>query len=87
MILNFHGRRWVLRFVPNLGPNRGVCDSPETRGKEIKIQAGLKDEELLEVLIHESLHACAWNLDEEAVQKTAEDIARMLWRIGYRKVN
>lgn len=80
-----HGRHWNLTFVPNLGPNRGVCDSPTTPGKAIKIQSGLKGEELLEVLIHEALHACAWNLDEDAVTVTAEDIARMLWKLGYRR--
>jgi len=33
---------------------------------------------LLDLVIHESLHACLWDLDEEAVTETAWDIARLL---------
>lgn len=38
----------------------------------------------LETLIHESLHACNWKASEENVTQTAHDIARFLWRLGYR---
>lgn len=38
----------------------------------------------LETAIHESLHACSWRAKEESVSITAKDIARFLWRLGYR---
>jgi len=44
----------------------------------------LVGERRLEVLIHEMLHACYWDLDEEAIDITARDIARVLFRLGYR---
>lgn len=40
----------------------------------------------LETVIHESLHACSWKSTEQKVEKTAKDIARFLWRLGFRKV-
>jgi hypothetical protein len=40
----------------------------------------------LDVLVHESLHACNWNASETRVDTTATDIARMLWRAGYRRM-
>jgi len=37
-----------------------------------------------DTVLHEALHACT-ELDEEAVEETATDIARLLWRLGWRK--
>lgn len=39
----------------------------------------------LETAIHEALHACSWSTSEEKVTKVAYDIARFLWRLGYRR--
>lgn len=39
----------------------------------------------LETIIHETLHACNWHASEELVETTARDIARFLWRLGYRR--
>ena len=36
-------------------------------------------------IIHESLHACVWDLGEDCVQETSETIAKLLWRLGWRK--
>ena len=41
----------------------------------------------LETVIHEALHACNWPAKEGEVTVTAHDIARFLWRLGYRKVH
>lgn len=38
----------------------------------------------LETVIHEALHACSWKAKEENVTISAKDIARFLWRLGYR---
>jgi hypothetical protein len=74
---------WNLRFAPNLG-NRGDCDPPTARGKEIRVSSSLRDEERLEVLLHELVHAAGWHIDEEFVGQFAHDVARTLWRLGYR---
>jgi hypothetical protein len=78
------GKRWVLRFVPSLGGNRGDCDPPDRPGKEIRIAAGLRGEERLEVLVHELVHAAGWHIDEEFVERFASDVACILSRLGYR---
>ncbi|RIK72917.1 MAG: hypothetical protein DCC68_25715 [Planctomycetota bacterium] len=78
------GKRWRLRFVLNLGANRGDCDAPDRRAKEIRVAAGLRGEERLEVLIHELVHAAGWHIDESFVERFAADAARVLWRLGYR---
>ena len=44
----------------------------------------LKGQDRLSVIIHELLHSCYWDMDEEAIHHPAEDIARVLWRLGYR---
>ena len=62
-----------------------MCDPPNEPGKRIRIRQGLKGERELDTLIHELMHAAHWDLDEQAVNDTAEDIARVLWRLGYRR--
>jgi len=39
----------------------------------------------LETVIHESIHACDWSLTEQDVTRMAHDIARLVWRLDYRR--
>ena len=77
------GKVWGLRFAPNMA-NRGDCDEPDQRSKEIRVASNLRGEERLEVLLHELVHAAGWHLDESFVEQFASDTARALWRLGYR---
>lgn len=63
----------------------GECDSPDTKGKEIRISTDLQREEELEVVIHELLHASDWSKDEEWVEEIAQDISNVLMRLGWKK--
>lgn len=69
-----------MRRVSNLGNARGSCDPPTKPNKEIRIISSLKGQELLEVMLHEILHAALWDLDEQAIEETAEDAARAIWK-------
>lgn len=40
---------------------------------------------ILDTTIHEALHACDWDKSEKKVERTAKDISRFLWRLGYRR--
>jgi len=62
----------------------GSCSPPKLidREAEIQLTKGFKkDRYTMELLIHEMLHACIWKLSEEDVERTAEDISKVLWRI------
>ena len=80
----FHKLRrkvWELIYIEM--EDLGLCDAPDRRSKKIKINKQLSGRIKLEIIIHEALHACAWDLDEEAVSETAKAISRLLWREGY----
>ena len=62
----------------------GTCDAPWVSAKCIKLHYKLEAERRLDVVIHEALHAGLWCVGEEAVAEGASDIARFLWRLGYR---
>ncbi len=62
----------------------GNCDPPDLKGKKIRIADNLEPKVELEVIIHECLHAADWYKDEEWVRIAAEDISRVLWRLGWR---
>ena len=86
------GAPWSIRYPAKLPKadrdafgtcqRRSVTDG--TLGGLIRVRGGIQGRKRLEVELHESLHACLWDLDEEAIRETAEDIARFLWRAGYR---
>jgi len=64
-------------------------DSHSEDGRSISISTRLKAKRKLEILIHESLHAeypsIAKNTEEDWVEEAAENIASLLWKIGYRE--
>lgn len=60
----------------------GYCDE----NGEICVQPNLKPERELEVWVHESIHAEFHEATEAKVTASAYNIARLLWRLGYRKV-
>ena len=65
---------------------RGDCDPPTAKNKTIRISNKLPEREELEVTIHECLHAADWHKDEVSwIEPVADDIARLLWKLGWRK--
>lgn len=87
MRITILGKRWNLRFLPK-HPRRdhfGRCDAPHLRGKTIVVESGHSDEKTLEIVLHELLHAGAWNLSEETVQHWACDVASILTKLGFRR--
>ena len=70
----------------DLGPSvRGQIDPPTYARKQLKMSTRIKkNQEFLEVFIHECLHGCFWDIDEEAIDRTAADIAKALYRLGAR---
>ena len=82
MRCKLRGKYW--RIVREKLPRKldGLCDADH---RTITVQPHLSGERELDVLIHEMLHACHWDLDETAIEETASDLARVLFRLGYRK--
>ena len=92
----FRGKRYNIKWVP---PSKlkskadeskgevcfGICNPPTKKGKSIKIDNTLTDFDKLETIVHESLHAVFWDLDEYAVRDAAVDLSKLLWKLGYRE--
>ena len=80
---SFRGKRFTIDLDPDMA---GCCDHPEGKGlPSIIVLSDMDTKQGLEHLIHESLHACRWSKHEEDVHETADDIARLLWRLGFRR--
>lgn len=65
-------------------PVYGDCSDPNESGKMIRYYIGLTGVKRLDLLIHEMLHACFWDMSEETISESGTDIAKSLWKIGYR---
>ena len=85
MQITIRKKRYTLRWVPRLKDKRGDCDPPHGQGKTIRIEMGQDEHLEFDTLIHEFLHAGLWDIDEEAVEQLATDMARTLWKLGYRR--
>lgn len=89
MRFKLRGQTFRLDFVPEaqMGNNRGDCGPPRADGKSrrIRIQEGLPSQEELEIIIHELGHGSVWDLDEECITTMARDMAKVLWKLGWRK--
>jgi len=85
---SFRGRRFAVNLnaaFPDDTKTNGEADAPRMKAREIRMRKGLSGLMCLDTLVHEALHACLWDIDEEAVRESAGDIARLLWRLGYRR--
>ena len=85
MKIKILGKMW--NFVREKTPQNqdGFAEDPKTPNKRIVIRPRLSGERELDVIIHELLHAADWHKDEGWVSQVGSDIARVLWRLGYRK--
>ena len=64
------------------GGDYGECDTAERSNREIRIALNQTDEELLDTIIHECLHACISDLSEDPVETSAKDIAKVILKVG-----
>lgn len=62
------------------------CSSPSDSKRRIRIRQVLRGRARLETVIHEALHAQTWTRSEEDVRRSARELSKLLWRLGYREV-
>lgn len=90
----FNGVRYKIDVSGNTA---GSCDAPTKKRRakdtpEICLTEGLpcgnskKAKNGLKYLMHESIHAEDWDMPENKVERIAEDITRLLWRLDYRRI-
>ena len=80
----FRGKRYTVASK-RLRKERGGCDDPSEPDKTMNVPYKGATLDNLSTIIHESLHACLWDIAEDSVEETGESIARFLWKLGWRK--
>ena len=85
MKVKLRGKYWELARTKNLR-SRGDIDNQGSRNKKIRISTNIENEteEILEVIIHECLHGLFWDIGEEAITDSAQDLAKVLYDLGAR---
>ena len=73
-ILN--GSEWTFKAGKYMRKNFGSCDY---KSRTIKISHKVKGLYRLSTAIHEMLHACLPDTSEESIDRTAHEIATILW--------
>ena len=80
-------KRWKIVWLPPghgmLEGGRGLCESPDLKGKRIFLAMNQEPHMLFDTLVHEMAHAAGWNLAEQWVHQFAEDVTSNMQRLGY----
>ena len=84
------GRRFRVTRPPHIHGGRdeivlGQTSDPRESGATLSVRLGLDELEELEIWLHECGHAGDWRASEEHVSEWARDVARLLWRLGWRR--
>jgi hypothetical protein len=88
MRITILGQYLAVRFCSYLGKAKdgakyhGFCDPPGKPNREIRLLAGERGKDLLDSVIHESLHAAGWHIREEFVEQFAQDLANVITTPG-----
>ena len=81
----FNGVKHDIDTDNNVG---GYCDKPDLSKENPSLWIPLDEypqQKEQRFIIHEALHACNWHASEKRVDHTSDDIAKFLWRLGYRR--
>lgn len=82
------GVRWLWRYTRLKGMAAGWTQYPDSKNKKIApkilIDSALTGRQRLEIELHEALHACFPQIDEDVITEAGKDLARILWTLGYR---
>lgn len=76
-----YGLYWEVKLTPFPLGCDGITSAPHAKERVIKIAKNMPPERLINTICHEVLHACAWNLDEEAVEHYGEVVARLIFEV------
>ena len=83
---SFRGKKYRIERK-NVKGQWGACENPDIKGKKIVLPTQKYGSKiLLETAIHEGLHACFWDLNEDPVNEAARDLSAFLWRLGFRQM-
>lgn len=87
--IKINQKDWKIKIVNSMDLSSttcGECDDPKYKNPQIWIKRSLKPIDLMDTIIHEVLHAIRPELSEEAVMETGTTIAKVLWKLNYRKI-
>jgi hypothetical protein len=84
------GGKWFqLRRSGNLG-NCGECDTTKHKNGKvdriIRVATWQAEEDELDTWVHEAMHAIWPAMTEQEVAKSSAELSKMLWRLGYRRI-
>ncbi len=92
MRVKIRGKVWEFHRVHKLAhipdaklSDDGMCEGPHVKGRRIWVRKQKDAQAELDAIIHECLHAALWDLDDETVHDTAHDIAKIIYRLGWRR--
>ena len=79
------GRYWSMEFGRTRPRMYGVPEAPHTKNKKIRIRQRLKEDVMLDTIIHELLHAAEWDAGEAWIEQIATHTSQVLILAGWQR--
>lgn len=78
-------RRWRVLFTSAYIPpdEDGLCDDPSTKKRAFRVRPSLRGVRLIDILIHEMMHAWNWDIADDIVANTAYHASHILTELGW----
>lgn len=80
----FAGRKLKIDLFPQECDGMVDCPYGNDAVPTMRIFGDLNTRPGMETVIHETLHVLRWAESEGVIAKTAEELAKFMWRLGYR---
>ncbi len=85
MAIKTHTFRGKVFDVSFEGSTEGYCVAAHQKRGEVVLCEERPPKQFLETAIHEAMHALNWSIGEPIIEERARELARWLWRLGYRR--
>ena len=78
----FRGRKYRIKITEDMPDDElGYCTPPGAKKPEIGIRPTQSLVKFVSTGLHEGLHACLWDLNEDAVMEIEDDLIRFITRL------
>ena len=77
----FNGKRYKIVFTGRID---GLADTKELLPSVVIACEENTQNELI-TIIHEAMHAGNWDKHEETIDRSSNEIGKLLWRLGFRR--
>ena len=81
MRVRLDGAEWRVTWSARMHDYGVIARGANRESRSIRLRSRQTDEELLDTLLHEALHALQWEVEEPVIAERASELAALVLRV------